>query len=253
MFIDWHVHTLCSSDSSLLPIEASKVALAKGLKGICFVDHIDFDPRDEGVGYFNWSKYQKYLEEARAQFPELIIKTGFELNWQEEFRTQILEFLEGKKVDFVLGSIHWLSTGYINSRRTYSHRSFEDFIDEWCKEAISLLEEDLCQGFAHFDYFFLQTEKLYPAIKRKDIFEWTEEVIDSMIKYDVSLEINTSAMRKGLTEPFPSWDFIEKYLKKGGTKIHLGSDSHGEETIGLYLNQVFQQLKKLPYSFQLID
>ncbi|MBD3190282.1 MAG: histidinol-phosphatase HisJ family protein [Candidatus Heimdallarchaeota archaeon] len=251
MVIDWHVHTLCSCDSSLHPIEACEMVLEKGLKGLCFVDHIDFDPRDEGIDYFNWLQYLDLIEEARTCFPQIIIKTGFELNWQRDYQAQILEFLADKKVDFIIGSIHWLSTGYINSAKTYSQRTFGDFINEWCVEALSLLRSSICQGFAHFDYFFLQTKQLYPNIKREDIFEWTEEVVDAMIKYDVSLEINTSSLRKGLREPFPCWDFIERYLKKGGTKVYLGSDSHTKEAIGFSFDQVLTRLKQLTYTFQL--
>ncbi|MFX1446024.1 MAG: histidinol-phosphatase HisJ family protein [Promethearchaeota archaeon] len=245
LFFDWHVHSNCSCDCTMYPSEACAAALKSNLNGLCFTDHIDFDPRDEGIGYFNWKNYIMGIEEAKQNFQNLMIKTGFEINWQKIYKKQILEFLRKKKVDFILGSVHWVSTGFINNKTTYINRVFDDFIDEWVKEALSLLDQNICHGFAHIDYFYLQTQTLYPHILREEIFEWVEEVIEKIIKYEVSLEINTSAMRKGLKEPFPSWDFLKKYKKAGGFKFHLGSDAHRSNHIGLFFNKILKKINKI--------
>ena len=243
--IDLHVHTPQSIDAKLDPIEACVAAKNNGLNGLAFTDHIDFDPRDIGIGFFNWKEYKKSIKEAREKIPDMLILTGFELNYQGEFKKQELEFLKGKNIDFVLGSVHWVSSGFVNEEKTYDKRSFEDFIDEWNKEALDLLEQGICHGFAHFDYFYLQTKQLYPGIKRENIFDRVEEVVEALIKHGVSLEVNTSALRKGLEEPFPCYDFLKRYAKIGGTKVHLGSDAHEKSHVGYKFLETSHFLEKI--------
>ncbi|MBD3188273.1 histidinol-phosphatase HisJ family protein [Candidatus Bathyarchaeota archaeon] len=243
--IDWHVHTPCSCDCITDPAESTHVAMNRGLKGICFTDHVDFDPRDDGVGFFNWKMYNELIDGARGKFPGMHVKTGFELNWQEEFKKEIEAFLEGKQVDFLLGSVHWVSTGFINDRTTYDDRTFDDFIDEWIKESLSLLSSGIADGFAHFDYFYLQTRHVYPSISREDIYDYAGEVIESLITHDVSLEINTSALRKGLDEPFPSWNFLRHFRKDGGNLVHLGSDSHEARHVKFRFDECLKMVKSI--------
>lgn len=208
------------------PLDACEAALGAGLEGICFTDHVDFDPRDEGHGFFDWEKYVDLITQAKEAFPSLQVYTGFELNWQSEFKDETIEFLKDKPVDFVLGSTHWVSSGFINEPATYTGRSMDDFLDEWMGESIDLLRHDIAHGFAHYDYFYLQVGKLYKGVEREDIIGWTGPLVDMLARKGVSLEINTSALRKGLDEPFPCYALIETFLDAGGTRVHLGSDSH---------------------------
>jgi len=242
--IDWHVHTTNSCDSKINPRDACVYAEIMGLKGICFTEHIDFDPRDTGYNWFHWNAYIKEMEATKQEHPGFV-HTGFELNWQEKFSTGLLDFLDDKAVDLVLGSVHWLKSGHICQKSTFTSLSLDAFLDEWIHEALDLLNRDICHGFAHFDYFYLFGQEFYPNLKRDDIFYLTEPVIDAIIKHDVSLEINSRVLRKGLSEPCPSWRFIENYFKAGGRKVHIGSDSHSVGEIGFQFDAIRTRLATL--------
>nr|MDO8116908.1 hypothetical protein [Candidatus Sigynarchaeota archaeon] len=150
-----------------------------------------------------------------------------------------------KNVDLVLGSVHWVSSGHLCEKTTFERISFQGFMDEWIGEAIDLLERDICHGFAHFDYFCWRGLDFHKEFLREDIFERTKQVVDLIIKKGVSLEINTSALRKGFNEPFPSWNFVEKYFKEGGRHAHIGSDAHDFGHIGLEFQRVARKLREL--------
>jgi histidinol-phosphatase (PHP family) len=47
-----------------------------------------------------------------------------------------------------------------------------------------------------------------------------------MTKNNISLEINTSSLRKGLSETMPSKELLTVYEKAGGVNITVGSDAH---------------------------
>lgn len=51
------------------------------------------------------------------------------------------------------------------------------------------------------------------------------EILKTIIKRSISLEINTSGYRR-CGEYFPSEDIIKEYLSLGGKQIVLGSDAH---------------------------
>ena len=242
--IDWHVHSIHSCDSRIRVDDACSAAKAIGLKGICFAEHIDFDTRDTGYNWFHWDKYSKDINRVKKKFPGAVF-TGFELNWQNNLASTLLDFLDGKNVDLVLGSVHWLKSGHICERRTFDGLTLDAFLDEWIHEALDLLHRNICQGFAHFDYFFLIGREFYPDLKREDIFEFTRPVVDAIIDKGVSLEINSRVMRKGLGEPCPSWSFIENYIKAGGIKFHLGSDSHAIDEIGYEQATIRRKLEAL--------
>lgn len=207
-------------------------AASLGLHGACITEHVDFDPRDAGVGFFHHDAYMASIERARATAPEgFTVFTGVELNWQLDFAPGLLDFLDGTRYDLVLGSVHWVSTGHVCEDRTFEGVSMDAFLDEWIHEALDLLRRDICHAFAHYDYFAWKGAAFYPRLRREDVFDMTREVVDRMLKHDVSLEVNTSALRKGFHEPFPCWEFVRRYIAEGG-HVHLGSDAHAPDHVG---------------------
>jgi histidinol-phosphatase (PHP family) len=242
--VDWHVHTAHSCDSKIRLDDACRAMNARGLKGICFTEHIDFDPRDVGYNWFHWDKYVKDINSIKKKYPGAVF-TGFELNWQSNLAPALLDFLDGKTVNLVLGSVHWLKSGHICEKATFENLTLDAFLDEWIFEALDLLRRDICQGFAHFDYFFLTCREFYPDLKREEIFDLTLPVIDIIIDKGVSLEVNSRVMRKGLDEPCPSWSFIEKFIQAGGTKLHYGSDSHALDEIGFEHGTIRKRIESM--------
>lgn len=47
-----------------------------------------------------------------------------------------------------------------------------------------------------------------------------------MVKNDIALEINTSSLRKGLSETMPGRDLLKIYEDAGGIKVTIGGDTH---------------------------
>ena len=58
------------------------------------------------------------------------------------------------------------------------------------------------------------------------------------------MEINSSALRKGLEQPYPTRDVCEEYLKMGG-KLTLSDDSHGVAQVGTNFERAFEYLESL--------
>ena len=69
MFWDTHLHCNFSGDSSSRPQDMAEAAAARGLPGICFTDHLDYDyPPDPGLFLFDPAIYEK---EIKKLFPDV--------------------------------------------------------------------------------------------------------------------------------------------------------------------------------------
>ena len=52
-----------------------------------------------------------------------------------------------------------------------------------------------------------------------------------MINNNICLEINTSSLRKGLTESMPGKEILSIYKSRGGKYVTVGSDAHKPEDL----------------------
>jgi histidinol-phosphatase (PHP family) len=50
-----------------------------------------------------------------------------------------------------------------------------------------------------------------------------------MLKKNIVLEINTSSIRKGISEPMPGEEILKIYKQCGGEYVTIGSDAHEKE------------------------
>lgn len=91
-----------------------------------------------------------------------------------------------------------------------------------------------------------QEEKLGITIERDwpDVWSIIEDTIDLIVKYDLAVEFNSSAIRKGWSTPYPKDDIMKLMIAKG-VKFVLSDDSHGTDQVGLNYQIVLDYIKKL--------
>jgi histidinol-phosphatase (PHP family) len=99
--IDTHLHSRISSDSEMGLQAACRQALKLGLKALVFTEHADFDPSDQGYGYYDDRMYNEELAEARvAMGRSLKIYKGIEITYQPQYRQKIFDFIHRHQFDF---------------------------------------------------------------------------------------------------------------------------------------------------------
>jgi histidinol-phosphatase (PHP family) len=62
------------------------------------------------------------------------------------------------------------------------------------------------------------------------------------------MEINTSPLRKGFSEPYPSKNIIDLYIKKGRAHFTIGSDAHCTRDIGSNFDKINTK-DELPFCY----
>jgi histidinol-phosphatase (PHP family) len=62
--VDYHVHSTFSCDGRSSINDLCEKAIELKFREIGFSEHVDFDPSDEGFGFFDYENYQSAIKEA---------------------------------------------------------------------------------------------------------------------------------------------------------------------------------------------
>ena len=231
--VDYHVHSTHSSDGRSTIPEMCVKAVELGIGEIGFAEHVDFDPRDRGFGFFNYDGYSSGIESARESFGKrLVIWKGVEIDYQRSFEDEIEDWLLGKRFDFVIGSVHYLDHKFID-RQLVASSDLRTLYDAYFAEATRSVESGLFDVVGHLDIISKIIDK---GLGHGDSAyeEGVRMVLGKIMKKKMYLEMNSklSVLKGPCADTMPSREVVEEYIRNGGRLISLGSDAHSTEELG---------------------
>jgi histidinol-phosphatase (PHP family) len=237
--IDTHVHSHHSPDARGTMVSLAQAAQSRGLTGIVFTEHGEWYPGDEAYGYLDLDAYFAEINEARTHFTTqagcgevVTLLSGIELGNPHEFPEQVAALLARYPFDLVIGSVHW-----IDNLPGWELSIFESGIPavyrRYFEELLAMVEHAEFDVLGHLDLVRRDSWDLFGQILTLEPYA---EVIDAVLRRLISdgrgLEINTSALRKGLSEPVPGLATLRHYRELGGEILVIGSDAHRPEHLG---------------------
>ena len=80
---DQHMHCIFSGDSEALPSDMINSAITKGLDGICFTDHLDYDYKEEPLQLDEFVAYLEASDSVKQKDLRLLERTT---RYQDRFR-----------------------------------------------------------------------------------------------------------------------------------------------------------------------
>jgi len=246
--VDYHIHTYLCEHASGTPDEYIMRAINSNFIEIGFSDHAPL-PADlrEGItmrpeeieGYIN------LIEEKKALYKDKIaIKIGFEVDYPFKAGTGFKKkYLNDNRIDYLIGSCHFIDDW------AFDHPDFLDEfnnrdIDEVYNEYFKIIEGLISNNFniiGHFDLI-----KKFGHRPKGDISKTIENIAKIMSKKNITVEINTSGLRKPVNEIYPSQKIID-ILHNYNIPITLGSDSHSPDEVGYKFNMAITMVKKAGY------
>ncbi|MGC9356303.1 MAG: histidinol-phosphatase [Anaerolineae bacterium] len=239
---DLHVHTHHSCDASPTMAEMAEEALRRGLEGIAFSDHMEWVPEDEATGYLKPDLYFAELEATRARYgDQLEILAGLEVGNSHQYLSEARDFLKAWPWDYVLGSAHWA-----DGLPMWQSVAFEDGMEvayaRYFREVAALAAEGEYDVLAHFDLVVRDSWALYQRTCPTEGYAADiREALRAVVERGKGLEVNTSPMSKGLSEPSPSLMILRWYRELGGEILTFGSDAHRSPEVG----QHFERAREL--------
>lgn len=233
--IDAHLHTRHSCDSDMDPTDACHRALELGLRAIVFTEHMDFDPSDEGFGFYDAMAIRDSLEECRRRYPSLRIFKGVEVTYQTKYRRQIERFLRQGNFDYALGSVHMVGDGDISRAERqadyFGSRTEEEAYRPYFEEVRLAAASGLFGALGHIDLCKKYGLGHYGPMEWRRYASEIEGILGAAAASGTIIELNTSGTRQAPKDTYPNIEVIELFRRMGGRTI-LGSDAHRTTDIG---------------------
>ena len=248
---DYHVHCEYSIDAEGTIAEYCEAALKRDLAEICFTTHYDFDPNSNGRVNFIRIKGEKkpttidnlaaYVDEVNQMaeiyyLKGLSVKLGVEIGWHRGCEEEVEKLCDRYHFDYVLCGIHDIDSKCFCCHSTFEDcfdgMSMEDMVGKYFELTNDAVNSNLFHTIAHLGYY-IKYGKQYYGDKILTAHEpFIHDTFKNLKKNDISLEINTAAVRHGIGDYYPFMSLINKAKKVGVKVIHLGSDAHKPEQIG---------------------
>lgn len=240
--MDYHVHSNHSCDGKSTIFETCQKAIELGIEEIGFSEHMDFEPKDWGFGFFNYERYSSEINSAQEFFEgRLVIRRGIEVDYQYCFEDDVREWLQNKRFDFVIGSVHYLNHEFI-SRRLVVEKDLGEIYHAYFDGVKQSIESRLFHVVGHFDLVgrYVEDEKF--RLKRSDYWENVKMTLEEIAEKGLYLEINSKGLSEPLGDMIPGKEIVNEYVKNGGKLISIGSDAHSIEEVGSGIEEVMDFL-----------
>lgn len=249
---DTHMHSQFSTDSQAPQEDMIHAAIAQGLGGICFTDHLDIDyPGEPGDFLLDLPNYTASVQALRAKYADkLPIRYGIELGLQPHLAELHKDILSQYRFDFVIGSSHVVHGIDPYFPEFYEGRKEEDGYREYFESILENIRAfDDFDVYGHIDYvvrYGPTKNENYSWIQYQDVIE---EILKLLIKKGKGIEINTGGFKYGLGHPNPTEEIIARYRELGGEIITIGADAHKPEHVAYDFEKVPAILKEAGFQY----
>lgn len=187
-------------------------------------------------------EYVDFVTQLKKDYP---VKLGIEMDYLPEKESEIKDFLMRYDVfDYVLGSVHWLQSGFgfdIDPNDPRWSNDLEEIFFDYFDRVKRAIHSGLFDIIAHIDLIKLWGVPLPAHID--DIYMDMGRIISSS---NAALEINTSGLRRPVKEIYPSPRFL-KTISQFDVPITFGSDAHLPEDAGRFIRDACTLAKELGF------
>lgn len=242
---DYHMHSRVSFDGHDRGIDMAKAAKDRGLKEICFTDHLDYDPLEQmGILAFDTAAYNAEYDELKV--PGLKIRRGMEFGMTPDNAAQFREDLKRRPFDYVLGSVHFVDDLDVYYEQYWADKTVFQAERRYLETTLDCVRvHDDFDVLAHLTY--IAKTRCNPA-PRPVPFEEHRELVDEIFRVLVQkgkgLEMNTSGVDR-CGGCLPTADYFRRFKELGGEIITVGSDAHRSDRVGQYTFEACDLLKDI--------
>ena len=239
---DYHMHSRVSFDARDTGLAMAQAAAQRGLKEICFTDHIDYTPEMDMV--FDTAVYNAAYD--HLDVPGLLIRKGMEFGLTPDNTAQLRKDLNRRHFDFVLGSVHLVDGVDVYMEPYWAGKDYDTAIRLYLETTLEAVR-------VHEDYdvlghlTFISKARANP---RQELLRYADhkgimdEILRELVKHGKGMELNTSGIDR-CGGSLPTLDYFQRFYDLGGRIVTVGSDAHDTARAGQYTHEMAAELKKI--------
>ncbi|MFH1699258.1 MAG: histidinol-phosphatase HisJ family protein [Candidatus Zixiibacteriota bacterium] len=248
---DFHVHPDYSIDAEGSLDEYCQAALNGYVLELCFTTHYDADPKhpddslividgkkerlsDDAIGH-----YVKDVARVHEEYGMLgmMVRSGLEFGWFDGCEKELSRVIKKFPLDYKIGAVHTINGLCIcckdSAKKLFEKMPLDKIADNYFEKLYNCAGSGLFDCIAHIDVYRKYGLEYYGeeinTIHRGRI----EKLFDIMKANEVGYEINTSAIRHGLSEYYPTMEIVNLAREKGVCLKSVGSDAHKPSQLAL--------------------
>ncbi|KAK9455296.1 polymerase/histidinol phosphatase-like protein [Dipodascopsis uninucleata] len=236
-----------------------------GFETYCLTEHMPRDsladryPEESQLSIMDLeSNFDKFYNHARQLQKEYASKVrllvGFETDYIRPNYRELISRLRSKyEFDMFVGSVHHVKEIPIDFdipswelAMSKCGGSPRELYAAYFDEQYDMLTDLKPPVVGHFDLIrlFSIEDSQKPIEQWPEVLEKVERNLDFIISYGGLVELNSAAIRKGWSEPYPRADICKLIMKKDG-RFTLSDDSHGIAQVGLNFHKVLAYIQAL--------
>jgi len=219
--IDLHNHTILCNHAEDSMDEYIQNAIKKGIKIYGFTDHapMNYDEKYR-MNFEEMDIYEKWIDSLKEKYKDKIkILKGYEVDFTPEIDKKVIE----RKVDYFIGSVHFLNNwGFDNPEflSEWKKRDVDDVYKEYFSLIEKMVESKIFDIVGHLDLI-----KVFGYRPQGNIKEIAKRAIEVIADNKMVVEINTAGIRKAVNEPYPSVELLEMIKKPHRFNYYVRSAS----------------------------
>lgn len=230
--VDYHMHTPLCGHAVGQPEEYVQQAIKMGLGEIGFSDHAPLVSHEDARYTMNMSQlplYHEMVQKVQKKYSSFTIKLGLEADYIPGFEDKTKKILDAYPYDFVIGSIHFIDQWAFDDPDEKIKWKDKN-VDRVYRDYYKLLRQSAASGL--FDIMgHVDLVKKFGYRATEDLTSEIEETAKVFKKSGVTIEINTSGLRKPAQEIYPSLSVLKIY-NQFNVPITFSSDAHDPQDVG---------------------
>jgi histidinol-phosphatase (PHP family) len=245
---DYHTHTGFSIDSEAGMEAVCQAAIAAEIDEMALTDHLEFGPDVTGDP-FPTNTYLAAIERCRERFRgKLIVRAGIEVGEPHLFADEAAAVVAQGGFDVVLGSAHYAEGMRAAWLEDFFDQPLRDAYASYFRQVVDLAAKGEFDILCHLDLIKRDARKFgKPYDGPGPYAEMIRAALESVVERGRGIELNTSPLRRGQTEPCPSLEILRWYRELGGEILTLGSDAHRPEVVGADIDVAMEMAKSVGF------
>jgi len=198
----------------------------------------------------NFERYARTVAALAAEFADRItVLCGFETEVvpADRYVELMLDLRARFNFDYMVGAVHWVDGIIIDYTKAEFDRAvahcggIEPFAVRYYETVAEMVRGLEPEIVGHVDvirkYASRESDVDTPVIRRA-----ASRALDAIREHHCILDINTAALRSGLSAPFPAPWLLQMAACDLGIPVCFGDDSHGPGTVGFGISEAREYL-----------